>query len=203
MNLKMLSKAVVSLVLFAGLTACMDIISNYNDQSYSEAKNPAFDLAMEHERWVRDEFATYKSRRGFKAFAIAVQNDYVLATGFGDDKVTMEWAEREAMRMCHHFSQGAGVCAIVDKAESKGGHGLSQQQIDSAPKELIAHRDIRHYQNYLKAKAPKAFAVAACSGQAFWVAKAKSKEQAAHEALYKCEDGRHASDPCCTVLEAE
>ena len=203
MNVKMLSKAVISLLLFTGLTACMDIMPNYNDQSYSEAKNTAFDAAMEHERWVRDEFATYKSRRGFKAFAIAVQNDYVLATGFGDDKTTMVQAETEAMRMCHHFSQGDGVCSIVDKAVSKGDHGLSQQQIDSAPKELIAHRDIRHYQNYLKAKAPKAFAVAACSGQAFWASKAASKKQAVHDALRQCEDGRHASDPCCTVLEAE
>jgi len=42
-----------------------------------------------------------------------------------------------------------------------------------------------------------------CSGQAFWASKAASKKQAVHDALRQCEDGRHASDPCCTVLEAE
>jgi len=192
----------VAAVLVAMLSGCMGL-SNYQDQSYSEANNPIFEHGMEDQQWIRDEFATYKSRRGHKAFAIAVVNGHVYATGFGDDKVTMALAETEALRMCAHYSQGVGRCTIVDKEASADDHGLTQAEIDMAPKELIAHRDIHHYLNYLDADAPKAFIVAACSGQAFWVDAAESKQQAEQEALQYCENGRHPSDPCCMVLESE
>ncbi|MDP6190259.1 MAG: hypothetical protein QF872_05565 [Gammaproteobacteria bacterium] len=152
------------------LTGCASIMPDYNDQSYSEAPNQPFAQALKDEQWVRDEYAEYRSRRGHKAFAVAISHQTVIATGFGDDKITMQWAEQEALRMCHHYSAGDGTCVIVDKDSKQGRHGLSQAQIDAAPKELIAHRDIIRYQDYSAANAPKAFVVAACSGQSFWLA---------------------------------
>ena len=191
------------IVCFGMLTGCASIMPDYNDQSYSEAPNQPFAQALKDEQWVRDEYAEYRSRRGHKAFAVAISHQTVIATGFGDDKITMQWAEQEALRMCHHYSAGDGTCVIVDKDSKQGRHGLSQAQIDAAPKELIAHRDIIRYQDYSAANAPKAFVVAACSGQSFWLAEQDTVTQATEDALLACEDGRHASDPCCMLLESE
>ena len=185
------------------LVGCSSIMPNYKDQSYSEAPNKAFAQALEREQWVIDEYAEYKSRRGHKAFAVAIFSNTVMATGFGDDKITMVWAEHEALRMCQHYSEGLGTCVIVDKDSKQGRHGLSQTQIDAAPEELIAHRDIIKYYSYKDAKAPKAFVIAACSGQAFWLAKQDTVTQAEEDAMQACENGRHPSDPCCLLLESE
>lgn len=195
------ARTILSILLASLLIGCMPF--SKPDLSYSEEKNSVFEQALENEQWVQDEFAEYKSRRGHKAFAIAVINNQVYATGFGDDKITMEWAETEALRMCKHYSQGVGECEIVDKVISNGDHGLSEVEISKAPKELIAHRDIHHFLRYQKAKAPKAFVAAACSGQAFWTSNKDSKKQAEQIALQSCENGRHASDPCCTLLQSE
>ena len=194
-------KGMLGLLIVGLLVGCNSL--HRNDVSYSETENPIFTQALAEEDWVQDEYSEYKSRRGYKAFAISILNGHVYATGFGDDKVTMELAENEALRMCAHFSQGVGECQIMDKAESEGDHGLTEAEIESAPEQLIAHRDIHHYLRYQAAEAPKAFVAAVCSGQAFWVSDKKSKEQAEQLAMQSCENGRHPSDPCCTLLTSE
>ena len=68
---------------------------------------------------------------------------------------------------------------------------------------LIAHRDIRQYVPYTNSRAPKAFVVAACSGQSFWLEQQTSQQSAEKKALEQCELNRQASDPCCTLLESE
>jgi len=68
---------------------------------------------------------------------------------------------------------------------------------------LIAHRDIRQYVPYTNSRAPKAFVVAACSGQSFWLEQQSSQQSAEKKALEHGELNRQASDPCCTLLESE
>ena len=185
-----------------GLVGC-GAMQNHNTD-YTGPEDPLFEDALMHQRWIQDEYAEYQSRRGYKAFAIAV--DYpplIIATGFADDKVSKQTAFDEALRMCRHFSQGDGQCRVVDEQVSDGYTGLTQTQINDAPKELIAHRDIRKYIQYQKADAPKAFVVAACSGQSFWFEQQSTTQQAEQKALQKCELNRHESDPCCTVLDSE
>jgi len=179
------------------------ITLNYINKSYSEAPNQAFSEALETEQWVIDEYAEYKSRRGHKAFAIAIFDNTVMATGFSDDNITMDLAEYGALYMCQYYSEGLGTCVIVDKDSKQGWHGLSQTQIDAAPEELISHGNIKEYYSYKDAKAPKAFVIAAGSGQAFWFAKQETLTQAEDAAMEACENNRHPSDPHCLLLESE
>ena len=126
-----------------------------------------------------------------------------MATGFSDDNITMDLAEYGALYMCQYYSEGLGTCVIVDKDSKQGWHGLSQTQIDAAPEELISHGNIKEYYSYKDAKAPKAFVIAAGSGQAFWFAKQETLTQAEDAAMEACENNRHPSDPHCLLLESE
>jgi len=195
-------KGMVFVLFISMLQAC----SQMSPQGvvYSGPENAKLTHALEEQMWIRDEYSKYQSRRGYKAFAIAVDySGLIFATGFGDDKVSKQAAFDEALRMCRHFSQGDGECRVVDEQVSNGFTGLTKKQIEDAPKELIAHRDIRQYVQYKKAEAPKAFVVAACSGQSFWFEQQATKAQAESKALQKCELNRHESDPCCSLLESE
>ena len=197
-----LLKAMTAAALMFVLQACA--LMHQHSLDYSGPEDPLFEDAIMHQRWIQDEYAEYQTRRGYKAFAIAVEHPpLIIATGFADDKVSKQAAFDEALRMCRHFSQGDGVCRVVDEQISDGYTGLTQHQIDTAPKELIAHRDIRRYVQYQQAMAPKAFVVAACSGQSFWLEQQQSREHAQDRALQECELNRHESDPCCTVLDSE
>ena len=190
------------IIMSIGLIGCGSL--HHKNTTYTGPEDPLFENALAHQRWIQDEYAEYQTRRGYKAFAIAV--DYpplIIATGFADDKVSKQAAHDEALRMCRHFSQGDGECRVVDEQLSNGYTGLTQHQIDTAPKELIAHRDIRQFVQYQKAIAPKAFVVAACSGQSFWFEQQSTTQQAEEKALQKCELNRHESDPCCTVLDSQ
>jgi hypothetical protein len=200
--MKKLLKMVALVLVTVGLQACMS--GNYHTSDYSGPEDATFTDALATNQWIKDEYKEYQSRRGYKAFAIAVgYPEFIIATGFADDKVSKQAAYDEALRMCRHFSQGDGECHVVDEQVSNGYTGLTKKQIDDAPKELIAHRDIRQYVQYKKAEAPKAFIVAACSGQSFWFEQQNSKQEAEEKGLQKCEYNRHESDPCCTVLDSE
>jgi hypothetical protein len=200
--MKKLLKMVALVLVTVGLQACMS--GNYHTSDYSGPEDATFTDALATKQWIKDEYKEYQSRRGYKAFAIAVGfPELIIATGFADDKVSKQAAYNEALRMCRHFSQGDGECRVVDEQVSNGYTGLTKKQIDDAPKELIAHRDIRQYVQYKKAEAPKAFIVAACSGQSFWFEQQNSKQEAEEKGLQKCEYNRHESDPCCTVLDSE
>ena len=195
-------KGIITVVLMSLLQACSSLLPL--DVSYSGPKNPALTEALVSQGWIRDEYATYQKREGYKAFAISTDaKGTIFATGFADDKVSKQVAFNEALRMCAHFSQGDGQCSIIDEQVSNGTTGLSQTQIDTAPTVLIAHRDIRQYVQYTNARAPKAFVVAACSGQSFWLEQQTSQQSAEKKALEQCKLNRHASDPCCTLLESE
>jgi hypothetical protein len=196
------SKTILVAALVVFVQACAPM--HYHNTDYSGPEEATFTQALAEQQWIKDEYAEYQLRRGYKAFAIAVDySELIIATGFADDKVSKQTAHDEALRMCRHFSQGDGECRVVDEQISDGYTGLAQHQIDTAPKELIAHRDIRRYVQYQKAIAPKAFVVAACSGQSFWLEQQESQQQAQERALQKCELNRHESDPCCTVLDSE
>jgi hypothetical protein len=200
--MKKLLKMVALVLVTVGLQACMS--GNYHTSDYSGPEDATFTDALATKQWIKDEYKEYQSRRGYKAFAIAVGfPELIIATGFADDKVSKQAAYNEALRMCRHFSQGDGECRVVDEQVSNGYTGLTKKQIDDAPNELIAHRDIRQYVQYKKAEAPKAFIVAACSGQSFWFEQQNSKQEAEEKGLQKCEYNRHESDPCCTVLDSE
>tara|TARA_B100000767_G_C19697849_1_gene507019 strand:+ start:228 stop:827 length:600 start_codon:yes stop_codon:yes gene_type:complete len=195
-------KGLALVLAVVALQACSQMHSQKMD--YSGPEDAMLTDALANQQWIKDEYKEYQSRRGYKAFAIAVDYaEMIIATGFADDKVTKQADFDEALRMCKHFSQGDGECRVVDEQVSNGHAGLTKQQIDGAPKELIAHRDIRQYVQYTKAEAPKAFVVAACSGQSFWFEQQASKQKAEEKGLQKCELNRHDSDPCCTVLESE
>ncbi|MCO4838307.1 MAG: hypothetical protein KC426_09500 [Oceanospirillaceae bacterium] len=195
-------KGIITIMLFGLMQACSSL--SPLDVSYSGLKNQAFTEALAEQDWIRDEYATYQKRKGYKAFAISTDaGGTIFATGFADDKITVQAAYDEALRMCRHYSEGDGQCSVIDEQDSHERIGLTQKQIDTAPKELIAHRDIVRYVQYKKASAPKAFAVAACSGQSFWLANQASQANAEQDVLSMCETYRHASDPCCTMLESE
>jgi len=195
-------KGMVLFLFVAVLQACSPMYPQ--NMEYSGPEDVMLTEALAKQQWVKDEYAEYQSRRGYKAFAIAVDySGLIFATGFADDKVSKQAAFDEALRMCRHFSQGDGECRVVDEQASNGFTGLTKKQIEDAPKELIAHRDIRQYVQYKKAEAPKAFIVAACSGQSFWFEQQGSKQEAEEKGLQKCELNRHESDPCCTVLDSE
>lgn len=195
-------KGIITVLLIGLMQACSSLSTL--DMSYSGPTNPAFTEALAAQDWIRNEYTTYQKRKGYKAFAIAKDaGGTIFATGFADDKVTEQAAYNEALRMCRHYSEGDGQCSVIDEQSSQERSGLTQKQIDTAPKELIAHRDIVHYVKYKKATTPKAFAVAACSGQSFWLANQTTQANAEQDVLNMCETHRHASDPCCTVLESE
>lgn len=171
---------------------------------HPEPLNPILAAGIESQVWVSDEFDSYQNKKGYKAFAVSLGSQHtIVATGFADDKVNKQAAHMEALRMCVHYSQGAGRCVVVDQQDSKGTPGLTQQQISEAPPELIAHRDIIEYNRYQKAQVSKAFVIAACSGQSFWVHSQNNKLQAEKKALAQCELNRHSSDPCCSLLVSE
>ena len=195
-------KGIITVVLIGLLQACSSL--SPLDVSYSGPKNLALTEALVSQGWIRDEYAIYQKREGYKAFAISTDaGGTIFATGFADDKVSKQVAFNEALRMCAHFSQGDGQCSVIDEQVSNGTIGLSQTQIDTAPKVLIAHRDIRQYVQYTNSRAPKAFVVAACSGQSFWLEQQTSQQSAEKKALEQCELNRQASDPCCTLLKSE
>jgi hypothetical protein len=179
------------------------ITLNYINKSYSEAPNQAFSEALEQEQWLIDYYTEYKSYPGHKAFAVAIQSNTIISAGFAYDNITMDLAEYEALYMCQYYSEGLGTCVIVDKDSKQGWHGLSQKQIDAAPEELISHGSIKEYYSYKDAKAPKAFVIAADSGQAFWFAKQETLTQTEDAAMEACENNRHPSDPHCLLLESE
>jgi hypothetical protein len=94
---------------------------NYQSTDYSGPLDPLFEQALTNQQWIKDEYAEYQSRRGYKAFAIAVDTpDLIIATGFADDKVSKQAAYDEALRMCRHFSRGDGQCRVVDEQISNG-----------------------------------------------------------------------------------
>lgn len=197
-SLKMVALALV----VVGLQACMS--GNYHTTDYSGPEDATFTGALATQQWIKDEYKEYQSRRGYKAFAIAVDYpELIIATGFADDKVGKQAAYDEALRMCRHFSQGDGECRVVDQQVSSGFTIITKKQIEGAPRELIAHRDIRQYVQYENAEAPKAFIVAADSGQSFWFEQQNSIQEAEEKGLQKCEYNRHESDPYCTVIESE
>jgi len=193
----------IVLALFVGLLQACSQMSPQN-MAYSGPENPTLTQALADQDWIRDEYAIYQYRKGYKAFAIAVDaTGIIFATGFADDKVSKQVAYDEALRMCGHFSQGDGQCSVIDEQVSNGYTRLTPIQIDTAPNVLITHRDIRQYVQYTKARAPKAFVVAAGSGQSFWLEQQSNQQRAEQNALEKCELNRHASDPVCALLESE
>ena len=185
------------------LASCASLSMEYSDQNYSEANNPAFDDALTYADWLQDEYAIYKARPGHKAFVIAVENGDVIASGFGDNKISQQAAIREALRMCNFFSEGYGQCTLVDKAASNNTQGLSKKTIEDAPKVLISYRDIKNYHTYLQAKPPKAFATASGSGEGFWVVNQTDVTEAKKQALKACDYGRHEADPICSIIHSE
>ena len=132
--MKKLLKMVALVLVTVGLQACMS--GNYHTSDYSGPEDATFTDALATKQWIKDEYKEYQSRRGYKAFAIAVGSpELIIATGFADDKVSKQAAYNEALRMCRHFSQGDGECRVVDEQVSNGYTGLTKKQIDDAPNE--------------------------------------------------------------------
>jgi hypothetical protein len=152
-------KGIITVLLIGLMQACSSL--SPLDMSYSGPTNPAFTEALAEQDWIRDEYTTYQKRKGYKAFAIAKDAG---GTIFADDKVTEQAAYNEALRMCRHYSEGDGQCSVIDEQGSQERSGLTQKQIDTAPKELIAHRDIVRYVKYKKSHCSQSI----CSGSLFW-----------------------------------
>lgn len=117
-------------VMTLGLAGC-GAMQNHNTD-YSGPKDALFEDALMHQRWIQDEYAEYQSRRGYKAFAIAVDHPpLIIATGFADDKVSKQvgWSnkrtgDRRKIEPCNSVSltamtqTPAARCWIVNNAIS-------------------------------------------------------------------------------------
>lgn len=193
---------IVFTVSVAFLSAC----SNVQEQGpFSQVEveqldiSPRFSNALEHEEWLANEYREYLSTKGNKAFAV-YWNDVglPLASGYGDDKLSMAIARKEALRLCQAYSQSQQKKCVIENEEA-----THREPLDPAsfPKEVIAYRDVAHWQEYLSTLGHKAI-VGNPSGIKGG-SKGDSQAEAEQKALEQCRENASYISLGCYIIASE
>ena len=151
--------------------------------------------------WAKSEWKKYLRDDGHKAFSVSVLEDgSIYAVGFASDMKSKYWAVVGAQNLCKYFSEGYGVCRVVDIQTNHTKTQLTPVQIGQAPLQLIRHRDIRSYYQYKEEHGPKTIVIANPSGSVNWVS---GEQLSSMQALDACEQSMAEYDVSCEVLESE
>lgn len=190
----------VSAVTF--LTACSSVQKQgvFSQAELAEQKiHPQFLRALEREEWLANEYRKYLSTKGNKAFAV-YWNDagLPLASGYGDDKLTMTIARKEALRLCQAYSQSQQKRCVVESEAA-----THREPLDSAsfPEEVIAYRDVAYWQQYLSTPSHKAI-VGNPSGIKSG-SKGESRAEAEQKALAQCQEKASYISLGCYIIASE
>lgn len=190
----------VSVVTF--LTACSSVQKQgvFSQAELAEQNiHPQFSRALEREEWLANEYRKYLSTKGNKAFAVywdAV--GFPLASGYGDDKLTMTIARKEALRLCQAYSRSQQERCVVESEEA-----THREPLDPAsfPEEVIAYRDVAHWQQYLSTPGHKAI-VGNPSGIKGG-SKGESQADAEQKALAQCQEKASDISLGCYIIASE
>lgn len=156
--------------------------------------------SLQHEEWLANEYRIYLSKTGYKAFAVYWDDQGIpRATGYADDKISAQLARKEALRLCNAYVQSHthSKCHIEDEANT------DRTLLDpkAYPNEVIAYRDVEHWQEYLAEPGHKA--IAGNQSGILGGSEGKTKAEAENKALTQCYDHTHFSVPTCYIIASE
>ncbi|MGB2064875.1 hypothetical protein [Marinomonas gallaica] len=185
-------------LILATLSAC-SIVHNTDSTAPSKTLRPHFSEALKQTQWLADEYQEYLDKTGDKAFAVYWDKQGIpRATGFADDKLSIEIARREALRLCHAYTQNQDTgCRLEDEATTD----RTPLHQDNYPKEVIAYRDAAHWDKYQAISGHKAITGNLSGIQAS--AQAKTQNEAEEQALLECYENTHFSMPTCYIIDSQ
>jgi hypothetical protein len=195
-------KTVLAISSFSALTACSSLHNSgvlSADEASKQDIRPAFANALQQEDWLANEYRLYLNKEGYKAFAVAWDNQGMpFAAGFSDDKLSRTLAQSEALRLCEAYSAPYNGACVIEDEEATTRADLTTANY---PSEVIAYRDVDHWEKYLAIKGNKAIAgnLSGVQGSAT----ADSKAEAEQLALAKCREHTHFSIPDCHIIASE
>ncbi|WP_067220487.1 hypothetical protein [Marinomonas gallaica] len=182
----------------ATLSAC-SIVHNTDSTASSKTLRPHFFEALEQTQWLEDEYQVYLDKTGNKAFAVYWDKQGIpRATGFADDKLSIEIARREALRLCHAYTQNQNTGCRLEDESTTDRAPLNQ---DNYPKEVIAYRDAAHWDKHQATSGHKAIAGNLSGIQAS--TQAETQTEAEEQALLACYENTHFSMPTCYILDSQ
>jgi hypothetical protein len=154
-------------------------------------------------RWASDEWDKYEATRGYKAYAVAVDNyGEIWASGWGDDKISRVWAEQTALYLCRFYSDNEFPCKVIDVRGTEHPNWLNTRLKRDLPEQIISFGDAHKYKAYSAAKGPKVAVIQVPSGGVHWFAKA-TLDQAREAAMASCNWNLHESETHCAELESQ
>lgn len=202
MSTPFLLKASFSIMTAVVLSACSTSQqSNTSDNPVLTQKslNPHFSEVLEHTEWLAEEYRIYRSKHGNKAFAVYWDDHGIpRASGFGDDKLSMELARKEALRLCQAYIRNQVTGCRIEDEEMTNRAPLNANQY---PKEVIAYRDAAHWKTYLAASGHKA--IAGNLSGVLGGAQGNSQSEAEEQALEQCQQHTHFSMPTCYIIASQ
>lgn len=180
------------------LSACSMVNNSINAESTATLR-PHFSSSLEQTQWLEDEYQVYLDKTGNKAFAVYWDKQGIpRATGFADDKLSIEIARREALRLCHAYTQNQNTGCRLEDESTTDRAPLNQ---DNYPKEVIAYRDAAHWDKYQATSGHKAIAGNLSGIQAS--TQAETQTEAEEQALLACYENTHFSMPTCYILDSQ
>ncbi|MBJ7552133.1 hypothetical protein [Marinomonas ostreistagni] len=158
-----------------------------------------FTRMLQSEDWLANEYRTYLNKKGNKAFAVFWNEaGRPIASGFADDKLSIDIARKEALRLCQAYSRSQRANCLVEDQE-----GTNRAPLNPAdyPKEIIAYRDVDHWQDYLSTSGHKA--IAGNRSGVLGGSEGDTKQEAELNALSQCKINTHASISHCYIIASE
>ena len=202
MELSNVIKLSVIAVTAALFSACGSNAVDYASITTSNEK-PAVIKALEWDDESLGDYSKYKASTGHKAFAVVISQGIIQSTGASVDKISINSAEEEALRICQYHYMDNGQCFILDRDSSNINIKLSKSEINAAPKELTSFSDIENYFEFVNAVSPKAFAISPITGKSFWARGGFSLKKVQEVALQSCNEQRDILEPHCELLVSQ
>lgn len=197
-----LIKKIVVVASVMTLTACSGFgLKNEPVEHFPEMTVSTDDMALiESVDWGYEEWLKYKQASGYKAYAIAVDRRGELwSSGWSEDMVSREWAEKAAMYLCLYFSGDDYPCKVVDIQGRNLPNWYNSQLKAGLPDEIISFESALAYKKYTAATGPKAAAMRVPSGILSW-RQGSSVAEAKQKALKACKLDLHEAESHCVLL---
>lgn len=197
-----LLKTSVAIATVITLSACsnMQRTGVLNDLELAQQDvSSQFAHTLQHEEWLADEYRSYLSKNGYKAFAVYWDDSGIpYASGYSDDKLSMSLARKEALRLCQAYAQTENSGCRIEDEEATSRKQLNPKDY---PNEVIAYRDVGHWEEYQTISGHKAIAGNQAGIQSG--SKGDTQAEAEEKALEQCYQHTHFSMPTCYTIASE